>query len=77
MGYGHPGAAWALLGPDVTLRRTDYDVASAAATMLAVAADLPGIESMVDNVRASASDAEALEAFTDTVAQQREESGGS
>jgi hypothetical protein len=23
--YGHPGAAWALLGPDVVLRRTAYD----------------------------------------------------
>jgi predicted phosphodiesterase len=27
---GRPGAHWALLGPDVELRRTDYDVAAAA-----------------------------------------------
>jgi hypothetical protein len=27
---GHPGAYWALLGPDVDLRRTAYDVEEAA-----------------------------------------------
>jgi hypothetical protein len=26
---GRPGAFWALLGPDVELRRTDYDVGAA------------------------------------------------
>jgi len=30
MPYGHPGAGWALLGPDVTLRRTQYDTEAAA-----------------------------------------------
>jgi hypothetical protein len=25
MPYGEPGAYWALLGPDIELRRTDYD----------------------------------------------------
>jgi predicted phosphodiesterase len=30
MPYGHAGAGWALLGPEVSLRRTDYDTAEAA-----------------------------------------------
>jgi predicted phosphodiesterase len=68
--YGHAGAAWALLGPDVVLRRTGYDTAAAAATLLASATDLPGIEFLAGNVRASASDAEALSAFTESVLQQ-------
>src|SRR5262249_38568701 len=42
--YGHPGAAWALLGPDVVLRRTAYDSSAAAAALSAGASDLPGIE---------------------------------
>ena len=28
--FGKPGAHWALLGPDIELRRTEYDLASAA-----------------------------------------------
>ena len=63
MPYGHTGAAWALLGPDVMLRRTQYDTAAAAAAMEASAADLPGIEFIAENVRASPSDADALAAF--------------
>jgi putative phosphoesterase len=31
MPYGEPGAFWALLGPDVEMRRTDYDHEAAAA----------------------------------------------
>jgi len=64
--YGHPGAAWALLGPDVVLRRTAYDTGAAAAALSASASDLPGIEFITANVRASASDAEALAAFNQT-----------
>src|SRR5262252_6457018 len=64
--YGHPGAAWALLGPDVVLRRTAYDADAAAAALAASASDLPGIEFITGNVRASASDAEALAAFNET-----------
>jgi predicted phosphodiesterase len=33
MPYGHAGAGWALLGPDVTLRRTRYDAEAAAKTI--------------------------------------------
>ena len=68
--YGHPGAAWALLGPDVVLRRTTYDTSAAVAAMSASASDLPGIEFITGNVRASASDAEALAAFNETIEHQ-------
>jgi predicted phosphodiesterase len=68
--YGHEGAAWALLGPDVTLRRTLYDTQAAAATLLASARDLPGIEFITGNMASAASDAEALAAFRETVRQQ-------
>jgi len=61
--YGHAGASWALLGRDVVLRRTRYDAEAAAAALSASARDLPGIEFITGNVRASASDAEALAAF--------------
>lgn len=68
--YGHAGAGWALLGPEVVLRRTRYDTRAAAATLLAVASDLPGIEFVTGNIAAAASDAEALAAFTQTARQQ-------
>lgn len=71
MPYGHTGVAWALLGPEVVLRRTGYD-AGAAAQVLA-ASTMPGIEEFVaQNVRATPSDAEALAVFTATVQQQQE-----
>ncbi len=70
LGYGHPGASWALLGPDVVLRRTLYDGEAAAAALEAAAPDLPDIGFLAGNVRASASDAEALAAFTETARQQ-------
>ena len=63
MPYGHAGAGWALLGPDVVLRRTMYDTQAAAAAMLDQAADLPGIENLAGNIAASPSDAEALAEF--------------
>src|SRR5262249_31517441 len=60
--YGHPGAAWALLGPDVVLRRAAYDTSAAAAALADSASDLPGIEFITGDVRASASHAQALAA---------------
>lgn len=63
MPYGHAGAAWALLGPDVTLRRTEYDTAAAArqigASKLANAGEWAS-----EYVLQHYSDAEALAAFT-------------
>jgi predicted phosphodiesterase len=71
--YGHPGASWAMLGPDVVLRRTLYDSGAAAAALLSAARDLPGVEDFAGNVRAWADDAEALEAFTRSARQQARE----
>jgi Calcineurin-like phosphoesterase superfamily domain len=68
--YGHQGAAWALLGSEVILRRTPYDTKAAATALAAAASDLPGIEFITGNIRASASDAEALAAFNETIKQQ-------
>jgi hypothetical protein len=44
-----PGAYWALLGPDVELRRTDYDVEDAIAQMLAT--DDPRAELIAEMMR--------------------------
>jgi diadenosine tetraphosphatase ApaH/serine/threonine PP2A family protein phosphatase len=68
--YGHPGAAWAVLGPDVVLRRTAYEPGAAAAALSASASDLPGIEFITGNIQASASDAEALATFNETIERQ-------
>ena len=43
---GRPGAYWALLGPDVELRRTEYDLDETIA--LYRATDQPGIEQIVE-----------------------------
>jgi len=43
---GRPGAYWALLGPDVELRRTEYDVDDAAARYRAT--DFPGVEELIE-----------------------------
>ena len=42
MPFGDPGADWLLLGPDVQLRHTDYDLAAAAARVRAT--KFPGAE---------------------------------
>lgn len=69
MPYGHLGAAWALLGPDVVLRRARYDIEAAADTL--AASTMPGIEEFIaENVRAAPSDAEALAVFTKIVHEQ-------
>jgi len=54
----------------VVLRRTAYDTDAAAAAVSAAASDLPGIEFITGNIRASASDAEALAAFNETIEHQ-------
>ena len=41
-----PGARWALLGPDVELRRTEYDLGAAVAAMRLT--DDPGVEAIVE-----------------------------
>jgi predicted phosphodiesterase len=69
MPYGGAGAFWALLGPDVVLRRTPYDARAAAATFRSAAPDYPGLDEFIaENVLAVPSDAEALEVFTGWIA---------
>jgi predicted phosphodiesterase len=63
MPYGHPGAGWALLGPDVTLRQTRYDAEAAAEVIRAsgyAGAQTWAAEYVVNHY----SDTDALEAFT-------------
>ena len=43
---GRPGAYWALLGPDVELRRTEYDLEEAVERYRAT--DFPGVEELVE-----------------------------
>lgn len=68
--YGHSGASWALLGPDIVLRRTSYDTQAAANLILATG--MPDAQDFVAScVMATASDAEALEAFHRTLERQQ------
>lgn len=63
MPYGRPGAHWALLGPGIELRSTDFDI-EAAITQITQDCSYPDITEWADyflNVRAT--DADALEAF--------------
>jgi predicted phosphodiesterase len=73
MPYGHPGASWALLGPDVTLRRTHYDTAAAAAA-IGTSRDPAAGQWARDYVLSHATDTEALEAFT-SIAQEQGQRG--
>ncbi|WP_285600819.1 metallophosphoesterase family protein [Kineosporia sp. NBRC 101731] len=67
MPYGAaPGAHWALLGPEVQLRRSEYDVAAAVRQFEAEASGYPGLaEFLAQNVLEVPSDAEALAVFTE------------
>jgi putative phosphoesterase len=56
---GAPGAYWALLGHDVELRRTDYDVSSAAAAYRE--SGFPNAEQMVEMLEHPPSRAEVIE----------------
>ncbi|RKT86513.1 phosphoesterase, MJ0936 family [Saccharopolyspora antimicrobica] len=65
MPYGSTGAHWALLGPDVVLRRTDYDLSAAAERFRAAAPDFPELAEFIEaNVLTTPSDAEALAVFS-------------
>ncbi|MGH3408073.1 MAG: metallophosphoesterase family protein [Streptosporangiaceae bacterium] len=69
MPYGHPGAAWALLGPSASLRRTLYDT-EAAAGFIAASGDGGAQEWAREYVLSRYSDTEALEAFTQVAREQ-------
>jgi predicted phosphodiesterase len=63
MPYGRAGAHWALLGPGVQLRRTEFDAAAACAR-IAAESGYPDAAGWADYfVHARASDTEALAAF--------------
>lgn len=65
MPYGTPGAHWALLGPEVSLRRTGYDVHAAGQMMRTAAPGYPGLrEFIAENVVTVPSDAVALAVFS-------------
>ncbi|HEX6445682.1 MAG TPA: metallophosphoesterase family protein [Streptosporangiales bacterium] len=67
MPYGGVGAYWALLGPDVVLRRTGYDLDAAATRLRDAAPEYPAIDGFVaENVCTTPSDAEALAVFSRT-----------
>jgi predicted phosphodiesterase len=71
MPYGHVGASWALLGPDVVLRRTMYDLDAAAARI--ARSGMPDAEGFVrENVCTTPSDAEALEVFGKLLREQQD-----
>jgi putative phosphoesterase len=62
MPYGEPGAYWALLGPDVDLRRTEYDLEAAAARIRA--SGWPQAEEFAaENVLTVPSEEEAIDVF--------------
>jgi len=56
---GRRGAFWALLGPEVELRRTEYDVDAAVAEMRAT--DDPRVEQIVELMLNQRSREEAIE----------------
>jgi predicted phosphodiesterase len=67
MPYGGTGAYWALLGPEVVLRRTGYDLDDAARVLRSAAPDYPGLDEFIEeNVRTVPSDALALDVFSRT-----------
>ena len=62
MPYGHAGASWALVGADIVLKRTSYDVEDAAARI--ARSGMPGADDFVATyVRGRPSDAEALASY--------------
>jgi hypothetical protein len=63
MPFGEPGAYWLLLGPDVELRHTRYDLESAAARIRATA--YPEADDYAGrNVLQPPAEGEMLERFT-------------
>jgi predicted phosphodiesterase len=65
MPYGGTGAYWALLGPDVVLRRTPYDAHTAAEIFRTAAPGYPDLTGFIaEYVLTTHSDAEALAVFS-------------
>ena len=62
MPFGRTGADWLLLGPEVELRNTSYDLERAAERIRAT--DYPQAESLADTLRKPPSEADILDQFT-------------
>ncbi|HEX7746551.1 MAG TPA: metallophosphoesterase family protein [Micromonosporaceae bacterium] len=63
MPYGRAGAHWALLGPGVELRRTDFDLDAACAQVSAESGYAGAADWADEYIRSRNGDAEALRAF--------------
>ena len=60
--YGEPGADWLLLGSDIKLRHTNYDITKA--VELIRATDFPGVEDFIRDMTQPPSEAKMLELFS-------------
>ncbi|HKY52955.1 MAG TPA: metallophosphoesterase family protein [Anaerolineales bacterium] len=60
--YGNPGAYWLLLGPDVQLKHTNYDLTKATERIRET--EFPGVEDFVRDITQPPSEAEMIEVFT-------------
>jgi len=73
MPYGEPGAYWLLLGPEVMLRRTDYNLEQAAKRIRR--SGYPLAQDFADNnVLKPPTESEAIEVFERMASQGREAS---
>ena len=70
MPYGHGGNSWALIGPDIVLRRTPYDIDAACSRIMARGMPEAG-EFVRTYVRATPSDEEAVNSFRETIRKQQ------
>ena len=59
--YGAPGAAWLILGPDVQLRHTTYDLTKAVERIRET--EFPGVDDFVRDITQPPSESQMLELF--------------
>jgi predicted phosphodiesterase len=69
--YDATGAHWALLGPDVELRRTEYDREGAARLLHEIVGSRSGDSSVIDNLLRPAPREEALDFYQQWAVRQR------
>ena len=60
--YGEPGADWLLLGPDIQLQHTSYDLTKAVERIRNT--EFPGVEDFIRDITQPPAEAEMLEVFT-------------
>jgi predicted phosphodiesterase len=71
LSYDGTGAHWALLGPDVELRRTDYDREDASRRFREIVGSRSRESSVIDNLLRTATREEALDFYERWAAEQR------